>query len=188
MATWGNIEKLWPILIKDMVWSKPVTSRVLTFLVLHWFLSRHVHLFASCKFQETPFNVHENQNLLIVSGPKSIPAMLKPQRLFIISFINFLFQYIQNKNLHLEINQMAPWFQKRTFSEIVHLFTITQYWSGVSMVNATHHTCHKLWTEICEIRQIFKWDFMKFCESFTKITLKLPKVVKSLYLYVRSLL
>ena len=36
------------------------------------------------------------------------------------------------------------------------------------------HTCHKLWTEICEMRQIFKWDLIKFCEIFTKITLKLP--------------
>ena len=37
------------------------------------------------------------------------------------------------------------------------------------------HTCHKLWAEICEMRQIFKWDLIKFCEIFTKITLKLPK-------------
>ena len=37
------------------------------------------------------------------------------------------------------------------------------------------HTCHKLWTEICEIRQIFKWDLIKFCEIFTKVTLKLPQ-------------
>ena len=35
------------------------------------------------------------------------------------------------------------------------------------------HACHKLWTEICEIRQNFKWDLIKFCEIFTKITLKL---------------
>ena len=33
----------------------------------------------------------------------------------------------------------------------------------------------KLWTEICETRQIFKWDLIKFCEIFTKITLKLPQ-------------
>ena len=37
------------------------------------------------------------------------------------------------------------------------------------------HTCHNLWTEICEIRQLFKGDLMKFCEIFTKITLELPK-------------
>ena len=37
------------------------------------------------------------------------------------------------------------------------------------------HTCHKLWTEICEIRQNFKWDLIKFCEIFIKITLKLPQ-------------
>ena len=37
------------------------------------------------------------------------------------------------------------------------------------------HTCHKLWTEICEMRQIYKWDLIKFCEIFTKITLKLPQ-------------
>ena len=34
------------------------------------------------------------------------------------------------------------------------------------------HTCHKLWPEICEIRQIFKWDVIKI---LTKITLKLPQ-------------
>ena len=28
------------------------------------------------------------------------------------------------------------------------------------------HTWHKLWTEICEIRQMFKGDLMKFCEIF----------------------
>ena len=37
------------------------------------------------------------------------------------------------------------------------------------------HTCHKLWTEICEIRQIFKWDLIKFCESVIIITLELPQ-------------
>ena len=37
-----------------------------------------------------------------------------------------------------------------------------------------HATCHKQWTEISEIRQVFKWDLIKFCEIFTKITLKLP--------------
>ena len=37
-----------------------------------------------------------------------------------------------------------------------------------------YHTCHKLWTEICEIRQIFKGDWIKFCERFTKISFKLP--------------
>ena len=37
------------------------------------------------------------------------------------------------------------------------------------------HTCHKLWTEICEIRKNFKGDLIKFCEIFTKITLELPQ-------------
>ena len=37
------------------------------------------------------------------------------------------------------------------------------------------HTCHKLWTEICEIRQAFKGDLIKFCEIFAKITLELPQ-------------
>ena len=37
------------------------------------------------------------------------------------------------------------------------------------------HTCHKLWTEICEIRKKFKGDLIKFCEIFTKITLELPQ-------------
>ena len=35
------------------------------------------------------------------------------------------------------------------------------------------NTCHKLWTEICDIRQIFKGELIKFCEIFPKITLKL---------------
>ena len=37
------------------------------------------------------------------------------------------------------------------------------------------HTCHKLWTKICEIRQNFKEDLTKFCETFLNITLELPK-------------
>ena len=37
------------------------------------------------------------------------------------------------------------------------------------------HTCHKLWTEICEINQNFKGDLIKFCEIFTKNTLGLPQ-------------
>ena len=49
------------------------------------------------------------------------------------------------------------------------------------------HTYHKLWTEICEIRQIFKGDLIKFCEIFTKITLELPKIVKSLYFQCKQL-
>ena len=49
------------------------------------------------------------------------------------------------------------------------------------------HTCHKLCTEICEIRQIFKGDVIKFCEIFIKIILELPKIVKSLYLNARNL-
>ena len=37
------------------------------------------------------------------------------------------------------------------------------------------YTCHKLWTEIRELRQIFKADLIKFCEIFTKIALELPQ-------------
>ena len=36
-------------------------------------------------------------------------------------------------------------------------------------------TCHKVWAEVCEIRQILKGDLIKFCETFTKINLKLPQ-------------
>ena len=39
----------------------------------------------------------------------------------------------------------------------------------------THHTCHKLWTEICEIRQILKGNLIKFCDIFINITLELPQ-------------
>ena len=35
------------------------------------------------------------------------------------------------------------------------------------------YTCCKLWTEICEIRQIFKGNLIKFSEIFTKIILDL---------------
>ena len=41
------------------------------------------------------------------------------------------------------------------------------------------HTCHKLWTEICEISQIFKEDLMKFCENFTKMSLELSQNSKN---------
>ena len=37
------------------------------------------------------------------------------------------------------------------------------------------HTCHKLWTEICEVWPIFKGDLIKFCEILTKMTFKLNK-------------
>ena len=41
---------------------------------------------------------------------------------------------------------------------------------GLSMQQISwKHTCHKLWTEICEMRQIFKGDLIKFCEIFTGI-------------------
>ena len=45
------------------------------------------------------------------------------------------------------------------------------------VVNPIKHTCHKLWAEICEIRQNFKWDLIKFCETFTKIAIMLPKYI-----------
>ena len=50
--------------------------------------------------------------------------------------------------------------------------------SILKLLGETHyhlHTYHKLWTEICEIRQIFKWDLIKFCVIFTKIILMLPQ-------------
>ena len=37
------------------------------------------------------------------------------------------------------------------------------------------HTCHELWPENCEIRQILKGYLITFCEIFTKITLELPQ-------------
>ena len=44
------------------------------------------------------------------------------------------------------------------------------------------HTCHKLWTKICEIRQNFKGDLTKFCEIFLNITLEFPQYsLKSLF-------
>ena len=63
-------------------------------------------------------------------------------------------------------------FQKNRFGEIVNSGSQSN-----SMVRSTlnTHTCHKLWTKMCEIRQNFKRDLIKFCEIFTKITLKLPQ-------------
>ena len=43
------------------------------------------------------------------------------------------------------------------------------------------HTCHKLWIEICEMRQIFKVDLIKFCEIFAKITLELQSLYLNMY-------
>ena len=37
------------------------------------------------------------------------------------------------------------------------------------------HTCHKLGTKICEIRQNFKGDLTYFCEIFLNISLELPQ-------------
>ena len=39
-----------------------------------------------------------------------------------------------------------------------------------------NHTCHKLWIKICEIRQTFKGDLIKFCEIFLNITFELPNI------------
>ena len=49
------------------------------------------------------------------------------------------------------------------------------------------HTCHKLWTKICEIRQKFKGDLTKFCEIFLNITLELPQYSLKSFFHVRSL-
>ena len=68
----------------------------------------------------------------------------------------------------------------------------TFYYSSLSS-DAVHwntaHTCHKLWTEICEVRQNFKWDLIKFCETFTKIAFKLTKgILKPLVSFNRLLI
>ena len=59
----------------------------------------------------------------------------------------------------------------------------------VSLTSAfnIHHTCHKLWTRICEIRQNFKGDSINFCEIFLNITLELPKYSLKSFFHVRSL-
>ena len=46
--------------------------------------------------------------------------------------------------------------------------------------DSDQHTCHKLWTKSCEMRQNFKGDLTKFCEIFLNITLKLPQYSLSL--------
>ena len=47
--------------------------------------------------------------------------------------------------------------------------------SGFSRTRVKYHTCHNLWTKICEIRQNIEGDLTKFCEIFLNITKKLPK-------------
>ena len=50
------------------------------------------------------------------------------------------------------------------------------------------HTCHKLWTKICEIRQNFTGDLTKFCEIFFNITLELPQyTLKSFFSCIQKL-
>ena len=53
-------------------------------------------------------------------------------------------------------------------------------WSKVTQISKlklVFHTCHKLWAENCEIRQTFKWDLIKLCETFIIIAFKLPKCI-----------
>ena len=45
------------------------------------------------------------------------------------------------------------------------------------------HTCHKLWTEICEINQIFKGDLITFREIVTKIPLDPPSNITKKLLF-----
>ena len=49
------------------------------------------------------------------------------------------------------------------------------------------HTYHKLWTKICEIRQNFQGDLIKFCEIFLNITLELLQYSLKSFFHVRSL-
>ena len=52
----------------------------------------------------------------------------------------------------------------------------TEYPSSLIRIFAVHmHTCHIFLTEICEMRQFFKGDLVKFSEIFTKITLERPQ-------------
>ena len=46
------------------------------------------------------------------------------------------------------------------------------------------HTCHKLWTKICEIWQKFKGDLTKCCEIFLYITLELPQYSLVFFLFL----
>ena len=50
-----------------------------------------------------------------------------------------------------------------------------------------NHTCHKLWAEICEIRQNFKGDLIKFCEILTIITLELVQNSKKPFFKCKKL-
>ena len=48
------------------------------------------------------------------------------------------------------------------------------------------YTCHKLWIEICEMRQIFEGDLIKFYEIFAKIILELQNLYYTLGIYAEG--
>ena len=87
---------------------------------------------------------------------------------------------------------IVPWVCTNCEHNIMHQWplrcTSTQFsWVWVKVVLIRMHTCHKLWTKVCEIRQNFKRDLTKFCEVFLNNTLGLPQYcLKSFFFFFFS--
>ena len=56
----------------------------------------------------------------------------------------------------------------------------------MSSNNVGFHTCRMLSTKICEIRQSFKGDLTKFCETFLNITFELPQYSLNVFFFFFS--
>ena len=73
--------------------------------------------------------------------------------------------------------------KRRQYSNNICLFIHQNIYHDILCV----HTCHKLWTKICEIRQNFKGDLTKFCEIFLNITLEFPQYsLKCLFFFMQE--
>ena len=60
-------------------------------------------------------------------------------------------------------------FQQKNWFLIILFLVISFYKTGLNISNVIYqeHTCHKLWTKICEIRQNFKGNLTKNCATIS---------------------
>ena len=81
---------------------------------------------------------------------------------------------------YLELCKTSEINKSKGTNSHIKMFTSFSFWAN--------HTCHKLWTKICEIRQNFKEDLTNFCEIILNINLELPQYsLKLFFFYVKSL-
>ena len=80
-----------------------------------------------------------------------------------------------DSNEHSEWHCILSWRPIENKSFIIVKYPPCSFCTGLWTVLISSHTCHKLWTDFCEIRQVFKGDLIIFCDIFTKITLELPQ-------------